>query len=132
MTATTRNLGPIQTFVAGGTIPANTLVKLHSTQGQVVVTTAITDTPVGVAQNTCASGDNCEVATMNGAVLPMTAKAAISLGALVMPDSGGGGLIATAAGATAKDCGVAVMAALAENDVIPVLFRPTLRSPVNT
>jgi hypothetical protein len=38
-------------FVAGGTIANNVLVKLHTVEGQVVVTTAITDNPVGVAMN---------------------------------------------------------------------------------
>lgn len=117
-------------YIAGGTIAANVLVKLDSTQGQVVVTTAITETPMGASLNSATSGQTIAVQTAGKAKL--TAKAAISLGAQVMPDGGGAGLIATAAGATAKSIGIALEAATAENDVIEVLLLvPAINGPAN-
>lgn len=118
-------------FVAGGTIAKNVLVKLHSVEGQVVVTTAITDSPLGASMNSAVA--NGTIAVQQFGVVKLTAKAAISLGAQVMPDGAGAGLIATAAGATAKSIGVALQAALAENDVIEVqLLVPAVNGPANS
>jgi hypothetical protein len=120
-----------QGFVAGGTIANNVLVKLHSTEGQVVVTTAITDSPLGASMNSAVA--NGLISVQQFGKVKLTAKAAISLGAQVMPDAGGGGLIATAAGATAKSIGIALQAALAENDIIEVqLLVPAVNGPANS
>ena len=50
-----------QGFIAGGTIPVNTLVKLDSTAGQVVVTTAITSLAIGAAMNSAVAGGLVQV-----------------------------------------------------------------------
>lgn len=130
MAAQTANYGGIQSFIAGGTITANRLVKLDSTAGQVIVTTTITEQVVGIALDTVASGELVSVLTMSGAKGKVTASAAISLGAEVMP--GASGKCATAAGATAISCGIAASAAGADGDIIEVIFRPSVKSPANS
>lgn len=118
-------------FIAGGSITANRLVKADTTQGQVVVTTAITDAPLGVALETASSGGLVPVQMYGKAKL--TAAAAISVGAQVMADSGGGGKIATASGATAVSCGIALEAAGADGDIIEVqLVTPNVKGPANS
>ena len=116
---------------AGAAIVANRLVKLDTTEGQVIHTAAITDDAVGASLKTYASGD-AGVEVQIGGIVKLTAAAAISLGAQVMPDSGGAGKIATAAGATAVSCGVALQAASADGDVISVLLLPALKAPANS
>lgn len=132
MAAQTANYGGIQSFVAGAAITANRLVKLDSTAGQVIVTTAITEQVVGIALDTVASGELVSVLTMSGAKGKVTASAAISLGAEVMPTASGAGKCATAAGATAVSCGIALSAAGADGDIIEVLLRPSVKSPANS
>ena len=118
-------------FVAGGTIPVNTLVMLDSTAGQVVVTTAITSLAVGAAMNSAVSGGT--VSVQQYGIAKLTAKSAIALGDQVMPVGTGGGLIDNAAGATAKSIGVALEAALAEGDVIAVMLAiPPVFGPANS
>ena len=118
-------------FIAGGVIPVNTVVMLHSTEGQVVVTTGITSPALGVAMNSAVAGGHVKVQQFG--VAKVTAKAALSLGAQVMTVSTGGGLITTAAGATAKSIGVALQAALADGDVIEVqLAIPPVFGPANS
>lgn len=119
-----------QSFVAGGVVPINVLVMLHSVEGQVVVTTGITSLGLGAATISAASGGLVSVQQFGKAKL--TAGAAISLGAQLMPAAAGGGLVETAAGATAKSIGVALQAAGASGDVIEVLLAvPPVFGPVN-
>ena len=118
-------------FVAGGVIPVNTLVMLHSTEGQVVVTTGITSLAVGAAMNSAVAGGLVQVQTYG--IAKLTAKSAIALGDQVMPVGSGGGLIDNAAGATAKSIGVALEAALADGDVIAVMLNvPAVFGPANS
>ena len=118
-------------FVAGGVIPVNTLVMLHSTEGQVVVTTGITSLAVGAAMNSAVAGGTVQVQTYG--IAKLTAKSAIALGDQVMPVGSGGGLIDNAAGATAKSIGVALEAALADGDVIAVMLNvPAVFGPANS
>lgn len=114
---------------AGGAITANRVVKLDSTEGQVVHTTAITEAVFGASLNTVASGAAVSIET-GRTIVKLTASAAISLGDRVMP--GASGKIATAAGATAIDCGIALQAAGGDGEIISVLLNPMGKSPVNT
>jgi|CXWL01.1.fsa_nt_gi hypothetical protein len=119
------------TFIAGAAIPQYSAVKLHSVEGQVVVTAAITDVTIGFAQDSAAAaGDPVSVATVAGTIAKGIASAAITLGDSVMP--GASGKVATAAGVTAKDCGTALKAATADGNVIPILLRPMTKCPVNS
>lgn len=133
MTAAIRNYqgsAPLS-LIAGGAINQNVLVKLDTTEGQVVVTTGITDVAQGCSLGKYASADIGEFQTDGVAML--TAASAISLGDQVMPDSGGGGKIATAAGATAVSVGVALQAAGGNNEVIRVRLQlPAVKGPPNT
>ena len=108
------------TAIAGGTIGINRAVKLDSTAGQVVVTSAITDLAIGVAIDSAASGG--AVAIQLFGIAKCVASDVISLGAQVMPTASGSGKVVTAAGATAKSMGVALTASGADGDVIEVLL----------
>lgn len=114
-----QGISPIS-FTAGGTIGINRAVKLDSTAGQVVVTSAITDVCVGVAIQSGTSGTL--VAVQTSGVAKMVASDAIALNAQVMPTASGSGKVVTAAGATAKSLGVALQASGADGDVIEVLL----------
>lgn len=107
-------------YIAGGTITANRLVKLDSTAGQVVATTAITDVAVGAALTSAVSGGT--VAVQSFGKVKLTASAAITVGAQVMPTATGDGKVVTAAGATARSIGVALEASGADGDIIEVLL----------
>lgn len=115
---------------AGAAITKDRLVKI-SAANTVIATAAITDLALGAALHTAASGDNNVPIQVFG-VAKLTAAAAISVGAEVMPDSGGGGKIATASGATARSVGVALEAAGADGDVISVLLLPCPKGPANS
>jgi len=123
--------GHVATYIAGASIAANTLVKMDSTEGQVINTAAITDVAIGVALNTVASGEQVQVQTSGVAKILTTAVAIATIGSQVMPDGGGGGKIAVAAGATAVSVGLTEQAA-AGSDVIKVrLCVPNLKAPAN-
>lgn len=133
MTAAVRNYqGSIpNSAIAGGAIPQNVLVMSDSTEGQIVVTTGITSAALGASLGKYATGDVSDYQTDGVAML--TAASAIALNAQVMPDSGGGGKIATAAGATAVSVGIALQAAGGANEVIRVrLSLPNVAGPANT
>jgi hypothetical protein len=118
-------------FKAGGTIGINRLVKLDSTAGQVVVTSAITDVAIGVATQSATSGDNVPVQVFGKA--KVVASGAVSLGDQLMPTSSGSGKVVTAAGATAISCGVALQAAGADGDTIEALLAvPGVNRPANS
>lgn len=115
---------------ANGTVTANRVVKANTTEGEVLHTTAITEAVFGVALNTVSTGQAVSVETGAGAIVKMVASAAISVGDRLMP--GANGKVATAAGATAIDCGVALSAAGADGEVIVARLNPMGKSPVNT
>jgi hypothetical protein len=102
---------PQQNYISGHVIemeaetaiePYRTL-KLGTAAGQVAHTGAITDVVVGVSLNTAAAGGRVQIQT-DGIAL-VTCSTGVAYGAQVMP--GASGKIATAAGATAKSCGMA-------------------------
>lgn len=118
-------------WIAGAAITANRLVKQDTTEGQVIATAAITDTPIGVSIGTYATNDVGEFQTHG--VARLEAASAISLGDEVMPDGGGGGKIATASGATAKSIGQALQAAGGPGEIIKVkLNLPAVKGPANS
>lgn len=105
-------------FISGAAITANRLVKI-SAANTVIATAAITDLPVGAAMTAAtASGELVTIQKFGRAKL--CAAAAISAGAQVMPDGGGGGKVATSSGATARTIGQALEAAGADGDIIEV------------
>lgn len=119
----------IASFTAGAAITRNRAVKMSG--ANVIHTAAITDVAIGVATQDADSGKQVEVQLFGKAKI--VAAAAITAGVEVMPDSGGAGKVATAAGATAVNMGVALEAAGADGDVIAVLLSvPNVRGPVQT
>ncbi len=115
-----QGVNPIS-FKAGAAIGINRMVKLDSTAGRVVVCSAITDLAIGVALNSAAAaGESVSVQTYGKA--KVVASDAISLGAQLMPTASGAGKVVTAAGATAKSCGVALQASGADGDTIEALL----------
>lgn len=129
LTSNMQGISPLG-FKAGGTIVKNRLVKLDSTAGQVIACTAITDVPVGVALEAASSGDTVAVQTQGVAMV--VASGVVALGAQVMPTASGAGKCITAAGATAQSVGVALAAAAADLDEIPVLLRIGVNGPANS
>ena len=118
-------------YIAGATVTQYRLVKLDSTAGQVIHTTAITDVGLGAALQTASTGGTVPVQQFGK--VKLTASDAISLGAQVMPTAAGAGKIVTAAGATAKSCGIALEAAGADGDIIEVLLvAPAVNGPANS
>jgi hypothetical protein len=125
MTATyatsVNNLGIApMSFIAGEAITANKCVKLHTAEGQVVHTTAITESVIGVALDTVASGE--EVSVQLVGVVKCTASGAVTLGDEVMPTASGAGKSVTIGGATAKGFGVALQDAAGDGALYSVLI----------
>lgn len=121
-------------FDAGAAILANRLVYVSGDEA-VSPTTAITNVGIGAVALAASSGD--KVAVQCFGVVKLTAQAAITAGAQVMPYAAGStdadkGKIATAAGATAVSCGIALEAATNDGDVIAVLLIPTVNSPASS
>jgi len=120
-----------QGFIAGGTILQYRAVVLDSTAEQVVATSAITNVVLGASMQSASSGETVPVQTFG--VVKLTASAAISLGAQVMPTGSGAGKISTASGATAVSCGIALEAAGADGDIIAVqLHSVNVNGPANS
>lgn len=116
---------------AGAAITANRVVKLDSTEGQVIHSTAITDLPMGVALQTVASGEQVSVQTIG--IAKCVAGAAIALGAEVMCTASGDGKVTTAAGATARSIGVAMQDASGDGAIVTVrIGGPGLKTPANS
>lgn len=102
---------PQQNYIAGNVIELEAeseiqpyrVLKLGTSPGQVAHTGAITDVIVGASLNYAAAGERVQVQT-DGIAL-VACSAAVAYAAQVMP--GANGKVATAAGATAKSCGMA-------------------------
>lgn len=113
---------------AGGAITRGTCLKLDTTEGQVVVTTAITDVVFGIALDTVASGEKVRV--QKRGVAKVLISAAVALGAQVMP--GANGKCATAAGATAISFGVAESQGDTDAQLIRVDLIRSVNGPANS
>ena len=106
-------------YVAGGAIPAFTIVKLSSDTA-VVAAAAVADFLIGVSGDiAAASGERCDV-TLAG-IANVLAGAAITRGALLTTDASGRAVTAApAAGTNNRIIGVALESAGAANEVIRV------------
>ncbi len=126
----TRGVSPDSMKAGSGGVLQYRAVALDSTEGQVVATSAITDIAYGASMTSGSAGDQILIQRYGKAKL--TASAAISIGAQVMPTASGSGKVMTAAGATAKSLGVALQAAGADGDIIEVeLATPNVNGPAN-
>lgn len=137
MTTATQNfeIDGRASYKAESAIVANRLVTYGTidSDGNVTVKacTAITDVAIGVALETVAAEEMCPIQTRG--VAKVTASAAISAGAQVMPTASGAGKCSTAAGATAKSCGVVENAPGGDGEVAQVrLAMPNVNGPANS
>ena len=132
MAGQANNYGPIQTFIAGGTIVAGQALMMNgTTEGEVVVTTGITVDVAGVALTSAASGEQVDVFT-GGAKLRCRTGGIIACHAQVVAGATGDMETFTGAGATAKSCGIALQASGGDGQFIEVLFRPGVNHPPNS
>jgi len=118
-------------FIAGGTIAINRLVKLDTTVNQVVVTSAITDIAIGTSLNAASSGETVAVQPFGKAKLRLGAGGA-TLGAQLMPEASGEGDAAIAAGATAKSCAIALEVGDEGETIAVLLAAPNVNGPANS
>lgn len=117
---------------AEGTVFLGCALTLGTAPGQLKATTAITDPVIAVAEQAATDGQRISV-TMAVPVAIMKAEGTIAYGAQVMPKATGPGTVDTAAGATAKSCGIHLGATCATGDLIPVAFvGPNVNGPANS
>lgn len=134
MPGQTTNQGTRHTWLAGAAITANQAVKASSwSNGRLTVipTAAITDDVIGVAQETVANGEDVLCEAGNGVIVKCISKTGVTAGQQVMPDGGGAGKVATAAGATAKSFGIAMSTSAADGELVEVLTRFGVNGPLN-
>lgn len=118
-------------FTTTGAVTQYSCVKI-SGNGTVAACTAITDVPVGVAQTAAsASGDQITVRTIAGTITKVRLGGTVSAGVEVMVKGSGTGEVDTAAGATARSVGQLVDGGVS-GDIVRMIFRPALKSPVNS
>ena len=119
-----------QGFKANAATAKAVVVMLHSVEGEVVVTTAITDMPFGVTLTSAAAG--APIALQTHGVAKVTASGIIALGAQVVASADGKVETFTGVGATALSMGVALQASAAAGDIIEVqLSTPAVFGPAN-
>lgn len=123
-------LSPMEWEAEGAVLQGQALI-LGTAPGQLKASTAITDVVVGVAEHAAATGTRVSV-LMAHPVAIMLAEGTIAYGAQVMPKATGPGTVDTAAGVTAKSCGIHLGAQCASGDKIPVLLVTTVNGPANT
>lgn len=120
----------LQSIVAGAAIGQYRAVK-RSAANTGIVTTAITDVPIGIATVAAtAAGELVSVQTYG--IAKCVASDAISEGAQVMCTASGAGKVVTAAGATAYSIGIARSAAGADGDIIEVQLMLSGAGPANS
>lgn len=117
------NLGLTKTFTATGAIPAYSLVKFGSNDGEVVAAAAATDKIIGVSTEiAAASGERCDVQVDDIAFVLLGGS--VTRGDLLTSDANGAGVTAApAAGANNRIIGIAMKSG-ASGDVIDVLIAP--------
>ncbi len=127
-TSNLQGVSPIS-VVSGAAIGINRVVKI-SAANTGIVTTAITDVPMGVAL-IAAAGANELVPLQTHGIAKCVASDVIAVGAQVMCTSSGAGKVVTAAGATAYSIGKALSASTADGDTIEVQLMLTVAGPAN-
>jgi len=109
-----------KTFLAGAAIAKYTIVMFDSSDDTVIVATANTDLPIGIALDAAAAaGDRIEVAVAG--IAEVKAAGAITRGDYVVATTGGEGLAGTGSVAKQQAIGYA-MEGVADNDVFSCLI----------
>ncbi len=110
-----------KTFIAGGTIAKNVMVKFDTAADTVIAAAAATDLVMGVSEHAAVAGERIEVALVG--IAEIKAGGAVTQGDFVVADSAGEA-VAMAAAATIKMAAGQAMATAADGDIIPVLLNP--------
>ncbi len=109
----------VKAFKAGAAVAKNTIVMFDA-DDQVVVATAVTDLPIGIAlEAAAASGDRIDVAVAG--IAEIKAAGVIARGDYVVAAAGGEGVAGTAATAKQQAIGFAMLG-VADNDIFPCLI----------
>jgi len=108
-----------KTFVAGGAIVKNTIVKFGAADDTVVAAAAATDQLMGVALNNAALGDRVDVQMMG--IAEIKAGGVITRGDYVTSDASAEGVSLSAAATIKSSIGMALRTA-ADGDIIPVML----------
>lgn len=113
----------IKSYVAEAAVLPYRIVKLGTADGQVVQAAAATDAAIGVSDSLGQDTIGSRVEVIHEGIAEITAGAAITRGALVMADSSGRAITATAAaGSNVATVGRALVSAGAAGEVINVLL----------
>lgn len=117
------NLGLTKTFTATGAIPAYSLVKFGSNDGEVVAAAAATDKIIGVSTEiAAASGERCDVQVDDIAYVLLGGS--VTRGDLLTSDSAGAAVAAApATGVNNRIIGIALTSG-SSGDVINMLITP--------
>ena len=120
---TLRNQGLIKPFLCSGAIPANRFVKFGSDDRTVTLGAAATDSIIGVSDDVgAATTERIDVVLSEIATVEFGGS--VTRGGLVMSDSTGKAIAATAsAGSNVRTCGIALASAVS-GDKAPVLLIP--------
>lgn len=110
------------TFLAGGTIVANTFVKHSGTAGTTVVAAGAGERAIGVAVAAAASGEQVEVHLFGGGS-KVKAGAAFVAGQLLKSNASGQAIKAAAAG---DFCAAVAMQDAASGDIVSVELAPVV------
>ena len=105
-------------FIASGGLTVNRFCKLHSTDGQVIVSESTTGV-IGVVAETVATGLSVPVMTKHGAVVDIELGATLAADDFVMPDTGG--VAVALAGVDAIGAGQLVRGG-DSGDIVPMVF----------
>jgi hypothetical protein len=108
-----------KSFLAGGTIVANQIVKFGSADDTVVAAAAATDLALGVSLNAAASGERVEVQLLG--IAEVKAGGTIARGDYVVSDANGDA-VALAAATTIKVAIGRALRAAVDNDIVDVLL----------
>ena len=109
-------LTEVVTRIAGAAITRYTCVKLHTTEGEVIMSTD-NDVPFGIALETVSSGQPVRICTRG--IAPCTTAGVVALNAVVHP-AGAAGIIDDDGAAGEFALGRALRAATAAADIIPI------------
>lgn len=117
-------------FKAGAAITRGAAVKLDS-NGDVVVTSAITDVVIGVALIDQATvGGSVPIRTLG--VARVKTGGTVAIGDQLMPKASGAGNALTAAGVTAVGFGVALSTATNDGEFAAVMLGKSVKTPANS
>jgi hypothetical protein len=110
-------------FVAGGAIPAGSIVKFGADDNTVIVSAAATDAHIGVVESfDVASGERCDV--MTHGIAEVKLGGTVTRGGPLTSNAAGLGVAAApAAGANNRLIGFALASGVS-GDVIPVQLAP--------